>query len=99
MTAEAVNDHKAFISDGLENDIIVSRYLISSVNHSISNGDEITKVSEVFQLASVFWFAAVKYHPTGIVKSSDWPRPPEMFEVLESALPHRMLEGQTPLTE
>ena len=58
------------------------------MNHRIGNGDEITKASDVFQLAAVFWFAATKRHPTGIVKSSDWPGPSKVFEVLESALSH-----------
>lgn len=59
-----------------------------SMNRALGRGDEITQASDVFQLAAVFWFAATKRHPTGIVKSSDWPGPPKMFEVLESALSH-----------
>ena len=59
-----------------------------SMNKQLGNGDEITKASDVFQLASVFWFASTKRHPTGIVKGTDWTGPPEMFEVLESALSH-----------
>ena len=58
------------------------------MNRRIGNRDEITKASDVFQLAAVFWFAATKRHPTGIVRASDWKGPPEMFEVLESALSH-----------
>lgn len=59
-----------------------------SMNRALGRGDEITQASDVFQLASVFWFAATKRHPTGIVKMNDWPGPPEMFEVLEAALSH-----------
>ncbi len=59
-----------------------------SMNRTLGRGDEITKASDVFQLAAVFWFAATKRHPTGIVKANDWKGPPEMFEVLESALSH-----------
>lgn len=59
-----------------------------SMNRTLGRGDEISKASDVFQLAAVFWFAATKRHPTGIVRASDWKGPPEMFEVLESALSH-----------
>ena len=59
-----------------------------SMNRSLGRGDEITQASDVFQLAAVFWFAATKRHPTGIVRASDWNGPRKMFEVLESALSH-----------
>lgn len=59
-----------------------------SMNRSLGRGDEITKASDVFQLAAVFWFAATKRHPTGIVKVKDWNGPRKMFDVLESALSH-----------
>lgn len=59
-----------------------------SMNRALGRGDEITQASDVFQLASVFWFAATRRHPTGIVKMNDWRGPREMFEVLESALSH-----------
>ena len=89
MVTETANSHKVFISDGLEDEIIVfNRYLMTPKNHRIGNEDEITKASDVFQLAAAFCFAATKRHQTGIVKSSDWPGPPKVFEVLESALSH-----------
>ncbi len=74
----------------MEGEIIGPKYWMSpeSMNSAIGNDDEITKASDVFQLAAVFWFAATKRHPTGIVKSSDWHGPPKIFEVLESALSH-----------
>ena len=74
----------------IEGEKIGPRYWMSpeSMNRIIGNRDEISKASDVFQLASVFWFAATKRHPTGIVKSSDWHGPPKIFEVLESALSH-----------
>ena len=59
-----------------------------SMNRTLGRGDEITQASDVFQLASVFWFAVTKRHPTGIVTASDWPGPPKVFDVLESALSH-----------
>ena len=74
----------------MEGDNVGPKYWMTPeyMNHRIGNGDEITKATDVFQLAAVFWFAATKRHPTGIVKASDWPGPPKVFEVLESALSH-----------
>ena len=59
-----------------------------SMNRALGRGDEITQASDVFQLASVFWFATTRRHPTGIVKANDWRGPVEVFKVLESALSH-----------
>lgn len=59
-----------------------------SMNRILKNGDEITKASDVFQLAAVFWFAATGRHPTGIVSRSDWHGPTSLFEVLSDALAH-----------
>ena len=59
-----------------------------SMNRTLGRGDEISKASDVFQLAAVFWFAATKRHPTGIVRVNDWNGPRKMFNVLESALSH-----------
>lgn len=59
-----------------------------SMNRSLGRGDEITKASDVFQLASVFWFSATGRHPTGIVRETDWHGPSSVFKVLESALSH-----------
>ena len=55
-----------------------------SMNSAIGNDDAITKASDVFQLAALFWFAATKLHPTGIVKANDWCGPLEIFKVLVS---------------
>lgn len=55
-----------------------------SMNSAIGNDDAITKASDVFQLAALFWFAATKRHPTGIVKANDWCGPLEIFKVLVS---------------
>ena len=85
-----LNDSEGEPELTMEGENVGPKYWMSPeyMNHRIGNGDEITKASDVFQLAAVFWFAATKRHPTGIVKSSDWPGPPKMFEVLESALSH-----------
>lgn len=59
-----------------------------AMNRTLGNRDEITKASDVFQLAAVFWFAATGRHPTGIVKETDWKGPQKVFEVLAAALSH-----------
>lgn len=59
-----------------------------SMNRSLGREDEITKTSDVFQLAAVFWFAATGRHPTGIVSFTDWHGPRSVFKVLSSALSH-----------
>lgn len=59
-----------------------------AMNRTLGCGDEITKASDVFQLAAVFWFAATGRHPTGIVKKSDWKGPHKVFDVLAAALSH-----------
>ena len=59
-----------------------------SMNRALGRGDEITKASDVFQLAAVFWFAATGRHPTGIVKETDWTGPKKVFDVLAAALSH-----------
>ena len=59
-----------------------------AMNRMIGRDDEISKRSDVFQMASVFWFAATGRHPTGIVAESDWSGPPALFPVLRDALLH-----------
>ena len=59
-----------------------------SMNRVLGNGDEITKASDVFQLAAVFWFAATGRHPTGIVSRSDWHGADSVYNVLVRALSH-----------
>lgn len=66
------------------------RYWMSpeAMNRVIGNDDEISKQSDVFQMASVFWFVVTGRHPTGIVMESDWPGPPNLFPILKDALSH-----------
>ncbi len=59
-----------------------------AMNRVIGNDDEISKQSDVFQMASVFWFVATGRHPIGIVKESDWSGPPALFPILRDALLH-----------
>lgn len=57
-------------------------------NKNLGSADTISETSDVFQLASVFWYVACGRHPTGIVKQNDWKGPSEMFSVMERALLH-----------
>ena len=57
-------------------------------NKNLGCADSIDQTSDVFQLASVFWFATCGRHPTGIVRDSDWRGPVELYPVMEKALLH-----------
>lgn len=47
---------------------------------------EITEVSDIFQLASVFWMIVNLSHPSGVVSRSIWKGPPKLFDVLYYSL-------------
>lgn len=49
---------------------------------------KIGKASDVFQLASVFWFIVNRRHPSGIIEEGDWLGPPVLFPVMKRALEH-----------
>lgn len=57
-------------------------------NKNLGCPDGIGQTSDVFQLASVFWYATCGRHPTGIVRDTDWRGPAELFPILERALLH-----------
>lgn len=59
-----------------------------ALNRRLGCEDEICQASDVFQLASVFWYAACGRHPSGIVEQDDWSGPEEVFPVLHQALAH-----------
>lgn len=58
-------------------------------NRSIGRDDHIDAASDVFQLASVFWFVVNRSHPTGILSREDWSGPEALFEPIFLALHHR----------
>jgi serine/threonine-protein kinase len=60
-------------------------------NKNLGCPDAIGQTSEVFQLASVFWYATCGRHPTGIVRVTDWRGPTELFPIMERALLHSSL--------
>lgn len=47
---------------------------------------KISKTSDVFQLASFFWFIVTKSHPSGIPEPNDWPGKDALYFVLSNAL-------------
>ena len=57
-------------------------------NKNLGCPDAIGQTSDVFQLASVFWYATCGRHPTGIVRETDWRGPSEIYPVMERALLH-----------
>lgn len=57
-------------------------------NKNLGCADSIGQTSDVFQLASVFWYATCGRHPTGIVRAADWRGPAALFPVIERALLH-----------
>jgi eukaryotic-like serine/threonine-protein kinase len=71
-------------------EVIGPRYWISpeASNRSYGIDEPLTEASDVFQLASVFWFASMRRHPSGILIRGDWSGPPHLFPPLERALQH-----------
>lgn len=57
-------------------------------NKNLGCSDAIGQTSDVFQLASVFWYATCGRHPTGIVRETDWCGPAELYPIMERALLH-----------
>lgn len=49
---------------------------------------EINKSSDVFQLASVFWFIVTGRHPAGIYDDSDWSGKKAIYDVILKAMQH-----------
>lgn len=57
-------------------------------NRSLGSKDVINAASDVFQLASVFWFVVNRSHPTGVLSRSDWKGPDALFAPIFKALHH-----------
>ncbi|BEV13179.1 protein kinase (plasmid) [Asticcacaulis sp. DW145] len=71
-------------------EVVGPRYWMSpeANNRSIGRSDVISPASDVFQLASVFWFVVNRSHPTGILTRSDWQGPDALFDPIFEALHH-----------
>lgn len=59
-----------------------------ALNKRLGCDDLIGEESDVFQLASVFWYVACGRHPTGIVRRDDWKGPERLYPVMKKALFH-----------
>lgn len=59
-----------------------------ALNKQLGCSDQISQASDVFQLASVFWYVTCGRHPSGIVQESDWCGPSGLFPVVQQALMH-----------
>lgn len=57
-------------------------------NRRLGIDEPIAEDSDVFQLASVFWYVVNGRHPTGILQETDWTGPKKLFPVMEQALLH-----------
>lgn len=57
-------------------------------NRRLGCGDKIDTASDVFQMASIFWYVANGRQPSGIVTQDDWKGPGKLFSVLYSSLLH-----------
>ncbi|EQB99866.1 protein kinase domain-containing protein [Photorhabdus temperata] len=59
-----------------------------ALNKQLGCDDEICQASDIYQLASVLWYSACGRHPSGVIESSDWIGPEEVFPILFQALAH-----------
>lgn len=59
-----------------------------ALNKQLGCADLIGQESDIFQLASVFWYVACGRHPTGIIRQDDWRGPESLYPVMEKALLH-----------
>lgn len=82
-----------------DDEVIGPRYWMSpeGINRAVSLGgnSELCPASDVFQLASIFWYIVTGRHPTGIVSQDDWNGPAELLGPLLRALRHNV-KARTP---
>ncbi len=57
-------------------------------NRRLGCGDNITMASDVFQLATIFWYVVNGRHPCGIVSKKDWKGPEKLFDCIHRSLYH-----------
>ncbi|MBD1915012.1 MULTISPECIES: protein kinase [Cyanophyceae] len=69
------------------------RYWMSpeAVSKAMGLGDIISCCSDLFQLASVFWFVVTQRPPIGILTMEDWSGPPSLGQLLLDTLQHNPL--------
>lgn len=73
------------------NEIIGPRYWMSpeALNKAIGNDDEISVISDIFQLCSIFWYIVTGRLPSGVVTKDDWgDGPNQLFSPIFKSLSH-----------
>lgn len=73
-----------------ENEAVGPRYWMSpeAVSKAMGLGDTIDCCSDLFQLASVFWFVVTRRPPIGILTIEDWSGPSYLGQILLETLQH-----------
>jgi serine/threonine protein kinase len=59
-----------------------------AANKACGCADAILTASDVYQLASVFWFVLTGRHPTGVVTRADYRGPEHLFDLFHRCLSH-----------
>lgn len=59
-----------------------------ALNKALNIDDEISKASDVYQMASIFWFIVNHEHPSGVLTKNDWNGPEWLFQPIYKALNH-----------
>lgn len=74
----------------LQGEAVGPRYWMSpeALNQALGNIDEITIQSDVYQLASIFWYVVTGRYPQGVVTKRDWTGPDYLFEPIYKSLHH-----------
>lgn len=74
----------------VEGEVVGPRLWMSpeSTNAAVGNNDVIDSKSDVFQLASVFWYVVTGRHPAGCIEAQDWTGPPSLFPLFQACLAH-----------
>lgn len=77
------------------------RYWMSpeAVSKAMGLGDVINCGSDLFQLASVFWFVVTRRPPIGILTMEDWPGPSSLGQLLLETLQHNSSRRPESTTE
>lgn len=82
----------AITGEGISYDgeVIGPRFWMSpeAINCAFGYREQIDTLSDVFQIASVFWWVINQRHPSGILRKDDWQGLEKLFSPIERALEH-----------
>lgn len=73
-----------------DGEVIGPRFWMSpeAVNCVFGYQDQVDTFSDVFQIASIFWWVINQRHPSGILRKADWKGLEKLFAPIERALEH-----------